>query len=576
MQQKKTSVDAPAPAPRRTEGGVPPEKLAAKLLQLAAGQGGATKKKGGDDDDAVKKPGRGRPSGSGKKVGGKENAATAEKARVKSTTKALAKTPASNGPAAPANTAHKGTGNGAKTTTTGKKPAAGAGTGGAGAKSTVSRKVAAMAKAAAIATDGLKRPAHHFAVDEEPSDHGSLLKHEGGRPAKRQARAVLHSRFEAAAMAGAGTPGAAADTPGDIVTVDDDEHHHRHRQRAAAHSPRGGSPSPMLALPKPAAQHPSKKSSKKAAAAAAAGGGGGRYAQFAHAAAAAAAGSKHAVGSQGEKLPAGARDGAWSSAYRTLQAAHIKLQTKYDKLKDTKLAGLIDEADTYRMELAEHGSKAEELINHFRGEAQRQREAAAGAEGAGARVYELERENSELKEALLAYQGKILRMEQEAATQHQQRLERAAAEASAGASGRGGDGASGSGAAAGAWGSDELEAFTGFSWAKQATGIHHFCHAATGFTFQLSAADPDAYDDDEDDHYQQQRRDGGGNGDVMSGGGEPADEVSFVPLEFGDAEGYLPGYLSEAIEFERCEMSAFVGRMLGVLNQVAAENKERR
>jgi hypothetical protein len=48
--------------------------------------------------------------------------------------------------------------------------------------------------------------------------------------------------------------------------------------------------------------------------------------------------------------------------------------------------------------------------------------------------------------------------------------------------------------------------------------------------------------------------------------------VSFVPLEFGKAAGYLPGYLSEQIEFERGEMPEFVGRMLGVLNQVAAEH----
>jgi syntaxin 7 len=53
-----------------------------------------------------------------------------------------------------------------------------------------------MAKAAAIASDALKRSAQHFTVDEEPSSHGSLQKHAGGRPAKRQARAELHSRFE--------------------------------------------------------------------------------------------------------------------------------------------------------------------------------------------------------------------------------------------------------------------------------------------------------------------------------------------------------------------------------------------
>ena len=99
------------------------------------------------------------------------------------------------------------------------------------------------------------------------------------------------------------------------------------------------------------------------------GSGAGRYEQLASAATAAAAAAKNAIGSQGEKLPAGRADGAWSSAYRTLQAAHIKLQTKYDKLKDTKLNGLITEAESYRLELADHGAKAEELIKHFRGEA---------------------------------------------------------------------------------------------------------------------------------------------------------------------------------------------------------------
>ena len=48
--------------------------------------------------------------------------------------------------------------------------------------------------------------------------------------------------------------------------------------------------------------------------------------------------------------------------------------------------------------------------------------------------------------------------------------------------------------------------------------------------------------------------------------------MGHTPLAFGAADGYLPGYLSEAIEFERGEMPEFIGRMLGVLNQVAAEH----
>ena len=500
-----------------------PEKLASKLLQLAAAQDGGAK--------SGKKPDMGKENAKTADAANAGNAADdAGKAKSKSV-KTSAKTPATNGPAAPANTANKGeTGTKRKVTSMSRKK------GVAGAHSTVSRKVAAMGKAAAIATDALKRPSRQFEVDEEPSDHGSMHKHEGGRPAKRRARAELASRFEAAAMMVA-TPGAAA-TPMDPVApeaVDADDG-----------TPFAASPSPVLALPAPAArqQNRSNKTSKKTY------GAGGRFSQYAEAAAAAAAKSTEALGARGEKVPAGRADGAWSSAYRTLQAAHIKLQSKYDRLKDTKLAGLIDEVETYRAELADHGSKAEELINHFRGEAMRQREAAEGAEGVSRRAYDLERENAELKETLLAYQGKILRMEQEAAVQHQQRLERVAAEASAGGSGR-----------EGGWGSDELEAFTGLSWSKQAKGIHHFRHEATGFQFQLSAVE-------ESSNGEQGRY-----GDVMSGGCEPADEVSFVPLEFGAAEGCLPGYLSEAIEFERCEMPKFVGRMLTMLNQVAEENE---
>ena len=141
-------------------------------------------------------------------------------------------------------------------------------------------------------------------------------------------------------------------------------------------------------------------------------------------------------------------------------------------------------------------------------------------------------------------------MEQEAAAATQ----RAAEEAAASTSGR--------------WGSEELEAFMGLRWDKQSTGVHHFTHAATGFAFQLSAADPASYADDDDETRERRRRES----DVVSGAGALADEVSFVPLEFGKAEGYLPGYLSEAIEFERGEMPEFVGRMLGALNQVAAEH----
>ena len=49
------------------------------------------------------------------------------------------------------------------------------------------------------------------------------------------------------------------------------------------------------------------------------------------------------------------------------------------------------------------------------------------------------------------------------------------------------------------------------------------------------------------------------------------DEVSFTPIEYGIANGLLPGYLSSAIDFEKRELPGFVGRMLAVLNQVVAQ-----
>ena len=384
-----------------------------------------------------------------------------------------------------------------------------------------SKKLTAMQKAAAVANDGLKRG--HFSSDDDPSSHGSIHKHAGGRPAKRHARAMLHSAFDAAA------------TPGSPDVMD---------THLPARWP-AEEPSPPVVYAPPPGRNGGNNSKKPS--------GAGRYGQLASAAAAAAAAAKNVIGSQGERLPAGRADGAWSSAYRTLQAAHVKLQTKYDKLKDTKLNGLIDEAETYRLELADHGQKAEELIKHFRGEADRQKEFAAGAEGASSKVYDLERENAELKEALLAYQGKVLRAEQEAAAQ----VQRATDEVAASTSGR--------------WGTEELEAFMGLRWEKQSTGVHRFTHAGTGFAFQLTAADQDQFSGDDEETKERRRRES----DVVSGSGGLIEEVSFTPLVFGKAEGYLPGYLSEAIEFERGEMPEFIGRMLGVLNQVASEHVAR-
>ena len=404
------------------------------------------------------------------------------------------------------------------------------------------RKATAMGKAANIAAAGLKRPAKQFEIDEEPSSRGSKKVPAGGRPAKRQARAALEDRFAAVKTPKSSrSPNVLDDT--DVVAT---------RWPSMANLTDSGDVSPLnddFFAEKP------KGKSKKGASKGADGKPISRFAQMAKAAEAAAEHAKSVIGARGERLPAGKPDGAWSSAYRTLQAAHVKLQTKYEKLKETKLADMVGVAEQYQSEIAEHGTKAEELINHFRAETDRYRELAANAEAMQERVFELERESSELKETLLAYQGKILRMEQDAAAD----ADRRGAEVDAESSGR-------------FWGSEELEAFTGLRWEKQETGVHRFTHAATGFCFQLAAAEPE---EDEEDAATPV---GGGGGDrrrseVMAARmGEPAaEDVAYEPIHFGDAEGYLPGYLAEAIEFERGEMPEFVGRMLGVLNQVAAE-----
>ena len=219
------------------------------------------------------------------------------------------------------------------------------------------------------------------------------------------------------------------------------------------------------------------------------GSGAGRYEQLASAATAAAAAARRS-GRRARSSPPGARMGAWSSAYRTLQAAHIKLQTKYDKLKDTKLNGLITEAESYRLELADHGAKAEELIKHFRGEADRQKEAAAG--GRRGRVVVARTSSSARTPSSRRRYWRIRTRSCAWSRRRRRRRSAPAEEAAASTSGR--------------WGSEELEAFMGLRWDKQSTGVHHFTHAATGFAFQLSAADPASYADDDDETRERRRR----------------------------------------------------------------------
>eukprot|EP00228_Micromonas_bravo_P006213 CAMPEP_0203005672 /NCGR_PEP_ID=MMETSP1401-20130829/3085_1 /ASSEMBLY_ACC=CAM_ASM_000894 /TAXON_ID=38833 /ORGANISM="Micromonas pusilla, Strain CCAC1681" /LENGTH=185 /DNA_ID=CAMNT_0049747301 /DNA_START=51 /DNA_END=605 /DNA_ORIENTATION=+ len=149
----KTSVNAPVPAREKKEkkktDPVPAEKLAEKLADL----------EGGDDDFANDSAKKRRGGKAGKENGEARKTAGARAAKA------------------------------AKDKARSKK-----------AEKPGSRKLSAMARAAANANDGLKRG--HFETSDDPSSHGSIQKHAGGRPAKRHARAMLHSRFDAAATPG--------------------------------------------------------------------------------------------------------------------------------------------------------------------------------------------------------------------------------------------------------------------------------------------------------------------------------------------------------------------------------------
>ncbi|EEH60740.1 uncharacterized protein MICPUCDRAFT_50182 [Micromonas pusilla CCMP1545] len=157
----KTSVNAPAPkrAVKKPEPAVEPEKLALALAVVAADGEADAAKENDVDDGAV--------ATVVKKKKGPKKGPKKEKNPPPAKNVAAKKKP-------------------------GRKPAA-------ATAAAAGKKVTAMGKAAAIAKDGLKRPASQFVVNEDPSEHASFKKHAGARPAKRQAREQLHSRFDAAA-----------------------------------------------------------------------------------------------------------------------------------------------------------------------------------------------------------------------------------------------------------------------------------------------------------------------------------------------------------------------------------------
>jgi len=380
----------------------------------------------------------------------------------------------------------------AKRTGDEKKPVAAkeAAKGGDAAKPGVSRKVSAMAKAAAIAKEGLKRPAKYFETSERSTSGRKVAK-----------------------LTALSSPGSDGDSPEAFL----------HRVKTPSEK------TPPRARGRPPA------SSK-----------------LGHAAAAAKEAAVRANGILNANEGHMPLSTAWSGAYRMLQTAHEKLQAKYDKLKATKLQDMINEAERQQGVLIEHERKADELVHHLRSEADRQRDIASRAEGANEKVFTLERENAELRETVLSYQGKMLRMEEELEAKRSVKIE----EMQAGASGRDN------------FGSYALEALTGLRWEQQPRGAHRFTHVATGFTFQLSASEGD------DDKPR-----GADPIKPPKPGDAVADEVTFVPLGVGSVANMVPPFLSEAMDFDTTDMPVFTYKLLQALHTAALasgrENRDR-
>ena len=360
-----------------------------------------------------------------------------------------------------------------------------AGSGAGNKKSTTSsRKVSAMGKAAAIAKEGLKRPAKYFESNER-SDSG---------------RAKKSSK-----LASISSPGSDSDSPGFLRRVS---------------TPGGKTP------PRGRGRPPNNS-------------------KLGRAAAAATEAANRANGVLNANEPTAPQSTAWSGAYRMLQSAFEKLQSKYDKLKSSKMQDLMYEAERQQGALMDHERKAEDLVHHLRTEADRQRDIASRAEGASEKAYELERENAELRETVLSYQGKMLRMEQELEDIRAGKVD----DMRAGASGRGDD-----------FGAYELEALTGLRWLKKPRDAHQFTHVATGFSFQLSAREGE---DDEPTGSDPIR--------PPKPGREVAEEVSYVPLGEGSVSGLVPSFLADPMDFDTADMPIFTYKLLQALHTAASQ-----
>lgn len=226
--------------------------------------------------------------------------------------------------------------------------------------------------------------------------------------------------------------------------------------------------------------------------------------------------------------------------------------------------------DEQKALLAQHGEAAGRLVEHWRGEAERQRGAAEASSQRDAALAAAQRELLGARNAVLAAEGEALR--QRACALEAERkaaaCERRAAaaeatadelrcelEASLQASGLPDGPLTAAGivqaVGANAFATPAFERLTGLSWHRPAgapSGVHQFTHMATGFCFALSRPAPEqaSPDDPESDH---------------------GDDMCFTPLNAQDVgvEEQLPAALRDEVEFASAQLPLLLGRVLVAL-----------
>ena len=238
--------------------------------------------------------------------------------------------------------------------------------------------------------------------------------------------------------------------------------------------------------------------------------------------------------------------------------------------------------DEQKALLAQHGEAAGRLVEHWRGEAERNRAAAEAAASLEAQLAATQRELLAARNAALASDAEALR--QRAAALEAGRAvasaQRAAAAAEATADELRGEleatlRASGlpdgpltaagivQAVGANAFATPAFESLTGLSWRRPEgapSGVHEFTHRATGFAFTVARAAPEEDEDDAED--------------------DEADgfDLAYAPLNAQQAgvEAALPEMLRDEVEFPSAQMPLVLGRLLVSLNAPRRAQQQQR